>query len=183
MKRFTIWTAVFMFSILALGALLSVLGFRINTTDSIPIGIYRMTADKNLKNAYVIFCPDNRPVFQQALARGYINSGLCPDGYGYLMKKVVATTGDKLTVNNQGVFVNDRLTPYSKPQLKDGLNRSLTQWQVQNYQLKQNEIMTMTSQSQWSFDGRYYGPIKSGQIKGMLTPIWVYPKQEKIHES
>jgi conjugative transfer signal peptidase TraF len=183
MKRFTIWTAVFMLSILALGALLAVLGFRINTTDSIPIGIYRMTADKNLKNAYVIFCPDDRPVFQKALKRGYINNGLCPDGYGYLMKKVVATTGDKLTVNNQGVFVNDKFIPYSKPQLKDAFSRSLPQWHIQNYQLNQNEVMTMTDQSQWSFDGRYYGPIKSGQIKGMLTPIWVYPKQEKIHES
>lgn len=142
-----------------------------------------MTAGKNLKNAYVIFCPDNRPVFQQALVRGYINNGLCPDGYGYLMKKVVATAGDKLMVNSQGVFVNDQLIPYSQPQLKDGLNRALPQWQVQNYQLNQNEVMTMTNQSQWSFDGRYYGPIKSGQIKGMLTPVWVHPKQERKYES
>tara|TARA_Y100000588_G_C14179636_1_gene893024 strand:+ start:411 stop:962 length:552 start_codon:yes stop_codon:yes gene_type:complete len=183
MKRLTIWITFFLISILALSALLFFAGFRINTTDSIPIGIYRITADKTLKNAYVLFCPDDRPVFQQALKRGYINSGLCPDGYGYLMKKVVATTGDRLTVNNQGVFVNDRLIPYSKPQLKDGFNRSLPQWQAKNYHLNQDEVMTMTSQSQWSFDGRYYGPIKSGQIKGMLTPIWIYPKQEKIHES
>ena len=182
MKRFTIWTTIFLLSILALSALLVVLGFRINTTDSIPIGIYRMTADKTPKNAYVIFCPDNRPVFQQALKRGYIKSGLCPDGYGYLMKKVVATTGDKLTVNNKGVFVNDKLIPYSKPQLKDAFSRSLPKWQAINYQLTDDEIMTMTDQSQWSFDGRYYGPIKSGQVKGMLTPVWVYPKQEKIHE-
>ncbi|HCD9498739.1 conjugative transfer signal peptidase TraF [Legionella pneumophila] len=183
MKQLTTWTAVFMLSIFVLSVLLVVMGFRINTTDSIPIGLYRMTADKNLKNAYVIFCPDDRAVFQQALKRGYINSGLCPDGYGYLMKKVVATTGDKLTVNNKGVFVNDRLIPYSQHQLKDALNRSLPQWQAKNYQLNDDEVMTMTDQNQWSFDGRYYGPIKSGQIKGMLTPIWVYPKQEKIHES
>lgn len=182
MKQLTIWTTLFMLSILALGTLLVVLGFRVNTTDSIPIGIYRMTADKNLKNSYVIFCPDNRPVFQQALNRGYINRGLCPAGYGYLMKKVVATTGDKLTVNNNGVFVNNRLISYSKPKLKDAFSRSLTQWQAQNYQLNDDEIMTMTDQSPWSFDGRYYGPIKSGQVKGMLTPVWVYPKQEKIHE-
>ena len=53
------------------------------------------------------------------------------------------------------------------------MNRKLPEWRALNYQLKEDEIMTMTSQSSWSFDGRYYGPIRIGQIKGMITPVWV----------
>ncbi|TIE18196.1 conjugative transfer signal peptidase TraF, partial [Legionella pneumophila] len=71
------------------------------------------------------------------------------------------------------------LTPYSKPKIQDGMKRALPQWQVMNYQLQKDEVMTMTSQSEWSFDGRYYGLVHAGQIKGMITPIWVINKRER----
>jgi conjugative transfer signal peptidase TraF len=106
----------------------------------------------------------------------YIDYGLYCSGYGYLMKKVVAVSGDTLSVTNEGVFVNQTLIPYSKPKLQDGMNRTLPQWQVMNYQLQEDEIMTMTNQSKWSFDGRYYGLVHIGQIKGTLTPLWVINK-------
>ncbi|HDU7913666.1 TPA: S26 family signal peptidase, partial [Legionella pneumophila] len=48
-----------------------------------------------------------------------------------------------------------------------------------NYQLQKDEVMTMTSQSEWSFDGRYYGLVYTRQIKGMITPIWVINKWER----
>ncbi|WP_248296807.1 S26 family signal peptidase, partial [Legionella pneumophila] len=111
--------------------------------------------------------------------RGYIDHGLFCDGYGYLMKKVVAVSGDILSVTNEGVFANQILIPYSKPKLLDGVKRVLPQWQVMNYQLQKDEVMTMTSQSEWSFDGRYYGLVHTRQIKGMITPIWVINKRER----
>jgi conjugative transfer signal peptidase TraF len=175
MKQVTAWIAVFLLSIIGLMLFMGVMGLRINLTDSIPIGLYRMKAIKDVKNikqAYVIFCPDDKPVFQQARDRGYINHGLCPGGYGYLMKKVVATPGDQISVMASGVFVNQRLIPYSKPKARDGVNRALPQWPAFNYQLKDDECMTMTSQSAWSFDSRYYGPVRLGQIKGVITPLW-----------
>jgi conjugative transfer signal peptidase TraF len=98
--------------------LLVVMGLRINLTDSIPVGLYRIKAIedvKNIKQTYVIFCPDDKPVFQQARDRGYIDYGLCPGSYGYLMKKVVATQGDKIAVTAAGVFVNQTLISFSKP--------------------------------------------------------------------
>ena len=95
------------------------------------------------------------------------------------MKKVVAVSSDILSVTNEGVFVNQMLIPYSKPKLEDGMNRPLPQWQIMNYALQEDEIMTMTSQSEWSFDGRYYGLVHKEQIKGVLTPIWVINKREK----
>jgi len=178
MKRFS----VCLISLIGLAYLLIAMGFRINLTDSIPVGLYRITHEGELKNAYVIFCPDNRHAFKLGLDRGYLDHGLYCGGYGYLMKKVVAIPGDIVSVTKAGIFVNQALIPFSKPKLKDGLNRPLPQWHATNYQLGKDELMTMTSQSEWSFDGRYYGLVQTGQIKGMLRPLWVINKLEKNHD-
>ncbi|CZP46022.1 conjugal transfer peptidase TraF [Legionella pneumophila] len=179
MKKLSIIIAIFLISTIAAGMLFHSMGFRINLTESISVGLYRITGTEPLKNTYVIFCPDDRQTFRLAKNRGYIDHGLYCNGYGYLMKKVVAVSGDILSVTNEGVYVNQMLIPYSKPKLQDGMNRSLPQWQVKKYQLQEDEIMTMTSQSEWSFDGRYYGLVHTRQIKGMITPIWVINKREK----
>ena len=173
MKQLAAWIAVVLLSVLSAALVLVVMGFRVNLTDSIPMGLYRITGIKNLKNAFVIFCPDDKPAFQEAWNRGYIDSGLCPGGYGYLMKKVVACRGDKISVTDEGVLVNHRLIPFSKPISTDGLKRPLPQWRAKDYPLKEDEVLTMTSQSKWSFDSRYYGLVRIKQIKGVITPIWV----------
>ncbi len=179
MKKLTSIIAVFLISLISIVLLLMAMGFRVNLTESIPIGLYRITNAGTIKNAYVIFCPDNRDAFKQALDRGYIDHGLYCGGYGYLMKKVVAIADDILSVTPEGVFVNQTLIPYSRPKLTDGMNRVLPQWHVLNYRLKEDEVMTMTSQSEWSFDGRYYGLVHLRQIKGMITPVWVINRLEK----
>lgn len=179
MRKLTAWMSIFLLSILSMVLLLVAMGFKINMTDSIPIGLYRITDIKNLKNAFVIFCPEDKPVFQQARDRGYIDSGLCPGGYGYLMKKVVAIKGDNISVTDEGVLVNHQLIPFSKPISADGLKRPLPQWRTRDYQLKKDEILTMTSQSEWSFDTRYFGPVRLSQIKGVITPVWVKATMEK----
>lgn len=179
MKKLSVFIAIFLISLITLGALFHAMGFRINLTESIPIGLYRITSAESLKNAYVIFCPDDRESFRLAKNRGYIDHGLNCGGYGYLMKKVVAVSGDILSVTPEGVSVNQILLPFSKPKLKDGINRALPQWRTLDYPLKENEVMTLTSQSKWSFDGRYYGLVHTRQIKGMITPIWVINKREK----
>ncbi|HHF7368213.1 TPA: conjugative transfer signal peptidase TraF [Legionella bozemanae] len=178
MKKLSILIAIVLISLIAAGALFHAMGFRINLTESIPVGLYRITSAAPIKNAYVIFCPDDRESFRLARDRGYLDHGLYCNGYGYLMKKVVAVSGDTLSVANEGVFVNHMLIPHSKPKLQDGMNRALPQLQVTNYQLQKDEVMTMTSQSEWSFDGRYYGLVHTRQIKGVITHIWVINKRE-----
>ena len=163
----------FIFEVLIL--LFSQLGFRVNPSDSIPKGLYQITNSTIFKNAYIIFCPDNRAVFKRAVERGYISKGFCQSGLGYMMKKVVATEGDIISVTDKGVIVNNKPQPYSAPLFKDGANRKLNQWRIKNYQLKHYELLTMTDQDRWSFDGRYYGLIKANQVKGVIAPIWGKP--------
>ena len=178
MKKLSAIMATLLISIIAVGLLFHAMDFRVNLTESIPVGLYRITSVDAIKDAYVIFCPDDRQSFRLGKDRGYIDHGLGCGGYGYLMKKMVAVSGDILSVTPEGVFVNQTLIPFSKPKLADGMNRTLPQWQILDYPLKEDEVMTMTNQSEWSFDGRYYGLVHTRQIKGMITPIWVINKWE-----
>lgn len=152
------------------------LGFRLNTTDSIPRGMYQYTKTSKLKNNYIIFCPEKSEPFKTALLRGYISPGLCVSGMGQMMKKVVATSGDIISITKEGVFVNNKLLPYSKPLSFDGAGQKLPKLRLTNYRLKPNELLTMTDQDKWSFDGRYYGLINISQVKGAVKKIWVKPK-------
>lgn len=179
MKKFVFYGVVLLMGTMIFLTLFYVLGFRINTSDSIPRGLYRLMTEDRLKNHYILFCPDKRDAFQTAYERGYLGFGFCPGGTGYLMKKVVAVSGDRVSSTKEGVYVNGRLQDFSKPKSKDALFRLLPQWRISNYRLKEGEMLVMTDQSEWSFDGRYYGLIRQSQIKGLLMPVWVQHNVEK----
>ena len=173
MKKILTFLAWLLITPITAMGLFHLTGFRINMTDSIPRGIYHISTSAAHKNSYILFCPDKREVFKMAKDRSYITPGFCPNHTGYLMKKIVAVEGDTISSTRQGVFVNDRLLDYSKPKKQDSFNRALPQWRILNYQLKEHELLAMTDQSEWSFDGRYYGLINTSQIEAVITPVWV----------
>ena len=76
--------------VIVTGAICFISGIRINTSGSIPYGIYK-TTDRSLKKGdFVLFCPPPEPVFSMARDRDYLAGGLCPGGYGYMMEYRVA---------------------------------------------------------------------------------------------
>jgi conjugative transfer signal peptidase TraF len=156
------------------------LGARINTSSSIPVGLYWITDRPVTKGEYVIFCPPQHEVFQRALKRGYIHAGFCPGGFGYLMKKVVASAGDVVSSNASGVFVNGELLPLSQPYQADGFNRLLPFWRIHGYVLQPSELLMMTDQSRLSFDARYFGLLKQNNIQAVIRPIFIFklPREE-----
>jgi conjugative transfer signal peptidase TraF len=156
-------------SLLVLAALADV---RINTTKSIPIGLYRTTSDPVEKGSYVIFCPPNEIVFDDAKERGYIGAGFCPGGYGYMMKRVVAANDDEVSITYEGVFVNGELLAFSAPLKNDKVGRPLPRLEVNQYTLNTSELLLMSDVSGTSFDGRYFGPINRKQVKGVIRLIF-----------
>lgn len=54
-------------------------GIRVNTSPSLPIGLYRTTSDPRAK--LVEFCP-SEPSAALSVSRGYRARGNCPDGGG-----------------------------------------------------------------------------------------------------
>ena len=164
------WLAVGGVTSLAAAATLFLAGARINTTASIPVGLYWQSSRPVAVGEYVLFCPPQRADFQEALERNYIGGGMCPGGFGYLMKRVLAAKGDRISLRLDGVRVNGQLLPFSAPKPADAGGRPLPQPLVTEYHLGETEVLLMGPTSR-SFDGRYYGPIDRSQIKTVISPV------------
>lgn len=82
MKKMTRYAAIGVISASLIGAVVCCFGYaaglRINTTKSIPVGLYKISQKAPEKGDYVIFCPPEKAIFSLAQKRGYIGSGFCP---------------------------------------------------------------------------------------------------------
>lgn len=175
MKRLSLITLYLGVSVLLLGFCAYATGARINTTHSIPVGLYWMTDKPIEKGAYVIFCPPPSDVFDEAKQRGYFRAGFCPGDYEYLMKKILAAKKDKVSVADDGVRVNGELLPFSAPLKADSYGRPLPVLRT-DYVLGDDDLLLMTDVSATSFDSRYFGLINRSHIKGVIRPIFTWFK-------
>lgn len=146
-------------------------GARINTSRSIPLGLYWATSDPVAKGTYVLFCPPQRPEFEEAKARDYIDVGLCPGNFGYMMKRVLAAKGDTVSIAGDGVRVNGSLLARSSPMKADGHGRPLPQLNTGTLALAPADLLLMSDVSSTSFDARYFGPVNVSQIKTVIKPV------------
>ena len=146
-------------------------GARINTTKSIPVGLYWSSSAPVAKGTYVMFCPPHVGVFDDAKERGYIGAGFCPGGYGYMMKRVLAAKDDAVSIEDDGVRVNGALLPLSAPIKQDGAGRALPRYAAKAFTVAGSELLLMSDVSGTSFDGRYFGPVNRGQITTVLRPV------------
>jgi conjugative transfer signal peptidase TraF len=163
---------VAMFAVLlVVVAILGLAGARVNTSKSIALGLY-WTSDHPVQTGeYVLLCPPQLAVIEEARRRGYLAAGFCPGGYGYLMKRILAGAGDGVTVGADGVRVNGALLPYSAPLLADLAGRPLPRFHADRYVLGASEVLPMSDVSSTSFDGRYFGPVSRAQIKTVIVPV------------
>jgi conjugative transfer signal peptidase TraF len=160
--------------LMALAFLCHAAGLRINTTKSIPIGLYRMTDAPVAKGEYVIFCPSQSALFDEAKERSYIGAGFCPGGYGFMMKRVAAVGGDVVASTEEGVSVNGKLLPLSAPLETDKAGRGMPHYLFNAYTLRESELLLMSDRSRTSFDGRYFGAMEMGQIRGVIRPVLTF---------
>lgn len=146
-------------------------GLRINTTKSIPLGIYWITGDEVKKNSYVIFCPPAEESFLEAKKRGYLTTGFCDGSLGYMMKKVLAAKGDTVLFSVSGVQVNGELLPLSARFTADKFGRVMPSPLPGPHVLKEDDLLLMSDVNPKSFDSRYFGLVSSKQIKSVITPV------------
>ena len=145
-------------------------GARVNSTASFPRGLYWKINAPFKKGDLVIFCPPKNPVFAEAKERGYIGAGFCPGGYREMIKKIVATEGDRVSISEMGVAVNGVLIPNSKPYSEDRAGRPMPHYET-DCTLKDNQVLLMSDYNPLSFDGRYFGPINRAQMRSVIRPI------------
>jgi conjugative transfer signal peptidase TraF len=169
-KRLVSGVVLTVWGVFALAGTLALCGARINSSSSLPLGLYWKTNARLEKGALVIFCPPNTPVFREAKARGYIGAGFCPGEYREMIKKVAATKGDRVSISEKGVSVNDVLLSNSKPYSEDRAGRAMPRYET-DCTLTETQVLLMSDYDPRSFDARYFGPIDEAQIRSVIRPV------------
>ena len=143
-------------------------GVRFNSTGSLPIGLYRVSAaaDGNLAE----FCPPE-PLSRLSVVRQYRNRGNCPDGDNPLMKPIVAWPGDVVDLSESGLKVNGKLLGNTAPRSQDSKARPLPHYPFGTYRVSAGNVWVASSYHPLSFDSRYFGPIPTSIIRHRLKPF------------
>ena len=158
-----IWTALGIFGLLGLA------GIRINWTSSLPPGFYLITDDLNAR--LVEFCPP-RIFSPLSIERGYRPGGICPDREAPLLKPVIATPGDTVMVSDDGISVNGRQLPNTRPRPLDSAGRPLKAWPPGIYSVSAETVWVASTYHPNSLDSRYFGPISISTVRHRLRPLW-----------
>ena len=148
--------------------LFGLLGIRINTSPSLPLGFY--VTGMNAQLDLIEFCPAE-PFASLAITRGYRDGGHCPDGGAPLLKPVVARPGDVVELSGRGIGVNGKLLPKTGPLDRDNKGRQLQHWPFGRYRVLEGTLWVASSYSDRSFDSRYFGPIDQRLIRDHLRPL------------
>ena len=158
--------------VLSIGARIS--GIYINTTPSLPVGFYKVVDEPIASGAYVAFCPPQNAVFDMARDRSYINQGDCPSGYGLMLKRVFAQSGDTVSIDQAGIFVNGEHIPNSAQLKIDAEGHALPQYHLYQRMLDDFEYLLLSDVNPQSFDARYFGLIARDQIKQVVRPVFTW---------
>jgi conjugative transfer signal peptidase TraF len=172
------WRAALFLGILALvnaGILIAqAAGLRVNTTASMPQGIYLIRpqgGQKPERGSLVVICPSAN-VLAVAIPREYLRSGPCPGNVEPLLKKVAAVPGDMVAVSDSGIVVNGRALPNSLRVARDCQGRSLPRIPEGRYTLAQGSLWLYAPVTR-SYDSRYFGPQPSANVVGLATPVLI----------
>ncbi|PST87296.1 conjugative transfer signal peptidase TraF [Photobacterium sp. NCIMB 13483] len=148
------------------------IGYRWNESISYPPGLYRLTQSSTTyqKGDLVLFCPPNNAAIQMAKNRGYLKFGTCDGGVTPVMKRIVGTSGDKITFNHT-IHINGHKLDRTYLLKEDGEHRPLPQ--LSNFTIEKNHVFVISDHLPTvSFDSRYYGAVPATNIIGHIMPIW-----------
>ncbi|MCP5275425.1 MAG: conjugative transfer signal peptidase TraF [Burkholderiales bacterium] len=157
--------------VLSIGARIS--GIYINTTPSLPVGFYKVVDEPIASGAYVAFCPPQNAVFDMARDRSYINQGNCHGGYGLLLKRVFAQSGDRVSIDQAGIFVNGEHLPNSAQLKADAEGQALPRYRLQAV-VNDSGYLLLSDVNPQSFDARYFGLIARDQIQHVVYPLFTW---------
>ncbi len=148
---------------------------KINTTDSMPIGIYVMRSDTIAPGRIVVACPPEAAA-RIGLENGYLEHGSCTTGAAPVLKYVAATGGSHVAVTDSGILINGRLLDNSVARRNDHRGRVIPHVHIGTYRLGEDEVW-LYSPASWSWDSRYFGPISTKEIVGSASPLLIMPRR------
>jgi conjugative transfer signal peptidase TraF len=146
------------------------LGFRLNETPSVPVGLWRVSAAAVLERGRVVsLCPPATDAFLEARRRGYLHRGRCPCALEPMLKVLAGLPGDEV-LQTAEALINGRAVPHSKALDTDAEGRPLPALASPRFVLRAGEGMFLGTHPR-SFDSRYFGPLPLAAIEGEARPI------------
>ena len=148
-------------------------GWRINLTESEPLGIYRLTPVHSAidRGALVEFCP---PANVTPEKFPFYMRGNCPAAGMPMFKVVAGVPGDHVHVDMSGVWINDQRLPFSQQRIGSNKFPSIRlPHQQGDFILGVDEYWTYGSGATedlaaQSFDSRYWGAITGSMIRFVM---------------
>lgn len=149
-------------------------GIRVNLTPSYPPGLWRIVPiERDARTGDLIFiCPPRTAAFASALERGYLRSGSCPGWVSPLIKRVVATAGQRVAVDHSVAIDGERLA-HSDVRSADAQGRALYPYAGD---LVPAGHLFLHSPYAGSYDSRYFGPIPADGVLGLAQPVLILPR-------
>jgi conjugative transfer signal peptidase TraF len=136
-----------------------------NATPSSIVGLYSIASDPARIGDTVAAWPPG-PARRLAAARHYLPARVP------LVKRVVATHGDRVCARQNRILVNGRLAALRRE--RDPSGRPMPWWSGCE-RLRQGELFLLTPDKPDAFDGRYFGVTRRREIVGKATLLWAKP--------
>ena len=155
----------------SIAALLVGGGLRINTTESMPRGLWWATHFDGTahRGDIVAVCLPATSFIQR-----YIPSGPCSNGLEPVLKIIQAIPGDIVVMDPSGAQVNGLSLANTAPLKEDEQGRELFAWPFDTYIVAPGEVYLFSTHSPRSFDSRYLGPIAIKTIIARGVPLLVW---------
>jgi conjugative transfer signal peptidase TraF len=134
-----------------------------NVTASVPVGLYRVRPGVPISVGDMVIARVPWPYRRLAAARHYIPANVP------LVKQVAAGAGDQICALGHDLFRNGVWLATRRQ--RDSVGRSLPAWQG-CVRLRAGQYFLLMAAAPLSFDGRYFGISKRGDIIGKARLLW-----------
>jgi conjugative transfer signal peptidase TraF len=140
-----------------------ILGFY-NSTPSAPKGFYLIDSDREIAVGQYVILPVPEDVRPLVYGRGWLPEGIP------LLKRVGAVAGDRVTISEEGLFINNHY--FGPVQTRDQNDLPIPQLRG-SFVIAPGYFLPISPYER-SFDGRYFGPVPVGQITYQVKPFLTY---------
>ena len=148
----------YLLALIIVSFFLPLMGYRVNLTHSMPLGIYQISTDPVKRGHLAAFCLEDAGYVTLAHNRGYLASGSCPSGLRPLLKEVIGLPGDLIGFRDGLITLNGQTITGTVLLKTDSRGRSAPVSCLTPGVIPAGKAL-MLSHFPGSFDGRYFGLV------------------------
>jgi conjugative transfer signal peptidase TraF len=136
-----------------------------NPSESAPRGWYAVTPVRHPAKGEWVLVHLPKGTAQLADDRGYLPMHVP------ILKRISGENGDEVCAVRGGIYINGRFVAQALND--DSKGRLMPHWSACRT-LKNQELFLLSSYSPFSFDSRYFGPVKRVAVIGQAIPLWTW---------